>query len=1336
MYGIHGIVARAKIQLLGVQEVAAIAGVKSQAVANWRSRYPDFPRPVAELSTGPVFNEPEVRRWLTKAKPQAQPPRLSAAVEAGHLIAWADRRTAQAELPRLLRRLVCATVRTAQRVDFPAGDAVQKGGWDGVVESASVDQFVPLGCSAWELSTQKDSRRKAEREYVKRKRDPRNLEPSKTTFVFVTPRRWWKGKREWIDAKRREGFWADVNVYDADDLEQWIEMAPSVQPWVAALVGAQRAGLRTAEQVWEAWSSRTEPPLSIPLITAGREEMVERIRSWLAAPPAALALRAESREEALAFGAATILSLSLSGEEWYAHLARTVVVDRSDLWFDLIHGQRPVVLVAAFDDAESIPRAIERGHHVLLPLDLNAMPPRDAVRLPQLGREKLAAALQEIGLRGDDAKRVARESAGRSDVLVRRLNRVAGVALPPWARPGAGRTLAPFRLAGAWDDYFAADRAVVGRLAHRQPSEVEDVLKSWEHVSDTPIRLDGKVWHWCSPEDSWDLLAPYLTETDLAVLRQVSVEVLGAHDPRCGVSPDERRVAPLTGKVSAYSDHLRHGLANTLALMATRGVEGATSGQDWANLIITDLFHDAHNWRLWASLSQLLPTLAEAAPEVFLNAVRSLVGTTDALRHIFAEEGLSGGSPHTGLLWALETLAWRPEYLSQVTCMLGELAAFDPGGRLANRPIRSLREIFLGWCPQTTASLESRIEALDVLSAKQSGVGWELMLSLLVVWAGDTAFPTHRPRWREWLSGWDADAASGSFWATVEAAGDRLIRCVGTDVNRWVALIPKLASLMPQHRDAAVVQLVDLAGRQALDNRVREVIRELLHRHRSFPDAKWALPPDIVDQLGGVYETLEPTDSTGRFLWLFSAKPGLPNPPEGGWRQEEEALKRARIDAMTAILELGGVAAVREFVEVIEPAYVHLAAAATIEANTREDIIFELLDSTLGSQNPTLRTFGVSLVNASFLAQNWTWVANLLSTRANTWNEPHRVDFACGLPFEGRTWDLVASWGTGAEHAYWRSIGPGFVADVENDGRRALEQLLGANRPQTALRVAAYAVHGADKCRFLPTRLLARVLQQVGRDNLNSEEGGRTDGMLEYHVQQVLEIIKQAGDIDRKELIDLEWLFLPLLRWGDHQPTALHQALVDDPKFFASVVSLVYRREGDVDQEPEIPSDQAARSERAWDLLRSWATMPGTKDDGTADPEYLRTWVIAAREACSSAGRAAVGDQEIGQALAHAPIGADGGWPHEAVRIVLREVNSREIETGLLVGVLNKRGVHWRSITDGGAQEREIAARYWNYAGLLQGAWPETAAILRRIAQCYETDARREDLDTSQRLLE
>lgn len=51
-------------QLVGVAEVADFSKVTKQAVVNWRLRYDDFPRPVQELQSGPVWERERVEAWV------------------------------------------------------------------------------------------------------------------------------------------------------------------------------------------------------------------------------------------------------------------------------------------------------------------------------------------------------------------------------------------------------------------------------------------------------------------------------------------------------------------------------------------------------------------------------------------------------------------------------------------------------------------------------------------------------------------------------------------------------------------------------------------------------------------------------------------------------------------------------------------------------------------------------------------------------------------------------------------------------------------------------------------------------------------------------------------------------------------------------------------------------------------------------------------------------------------------------------------------------------------------------------------------------------------------
>jgi len=210
-------------------------------------------------------------------------------------------------------------------------------------------------------------------------------------------------------------------------------------------------------------------------------------------------------------------------------------------------------------------------------------------------------------------------------------------------------------------------------------------------------------------------------------------------------------------KEPLYSGTLREGIAQTLILIAVFGddakISVSTIAQTWVDNIVQELIQKA-DWRLWHSLSDVLPLIAEASPSSFMDAVEfSLSHDNPPIMGMFSEteDALTSSSAHPSLLWALEGLAWSPQLLGRVTLILGKLARLDPDGKLSNRPANSLRTIFLLWLPHTHACLEKRLEAIDTLMDREPEMGWQLLIALMPR-SHDSCSPTHRLRWRQFYA--------------------------------------------------------------------------------------------------------------------------------------------------------------------------------------------------------------------------------------------------------------------------------------------------------------------------------------------------------------------------------------------------------------------------------------------------------------------------------------------------------------------------------------------------------------------------------------------------------
>jgi hypothetical protein len=1251
-------------------------------------------------------------------------------VDASDLERWADRRDAQQQFPLLVRRLIHATGRGVRKLHVRAGEGVQLEGWDGTVEVDEGNAHVPTGSSAWELGVGKAPGTKANEDYAKRSAEPGPADPSRTTFVFATPRRW-NGKEAWAAEKRSDAVWSDVRVLDADDFEAWLQSAPAVHVWLSILLGKHPQGVLDLATFWDDWVAATQPPLSPGLMLAGRDEVAERVVAFAAGQTGAQAVRCDSREEVVAFFAAAVAKLP--EEDQGPVMSRSVIVREDRAWQQLLDSPSPLLLVPLFD-TPNVAGAVRRGHSVLVPLGAGDPEGTGEILVPRLPRQAARDALVQMGVHEDRAWEMAGLARRSLTALRRHLAAVPVVRTPVWAMPEHVRDVLPVLLAGQWNTQRAGDREVLAKLAQEPHDEFVKRMTRWTNAEDPPVRRSGSVWFAASRHDLWRLAARHLTPADMERFSEAVLRVLGSVDPQFDLEEDRRWMAGALGHTSPYSGVLREGLADTLAIMGAHGdavfPSAGLSARDSAAVSVRELVEHANqDWRIWASLSHVLPRLAEAAPDQFLSAVEAgSRGDTPVLRHLFTDQtdAFFSSSPHTGLLWALETLAWDPEHLPRAALALARLAAIDPGGKLANRPAKSLREIFLGWHPQTMATLEQRVQVIERLREREPSVAWKLMCALLPEHHG-VAMNTATPRWREWLPDAKPAPTMGEYRSLVRAVVDRLLLDVGRDAMRWQRLVQALEVIPADAHEAVVTKLGELepAGLEATTRRaIWNALRELVARHRAHPDAGWVLPNERVDQLDELRARFTPDDLVTQHGWLFTHWPDLPTAGFGDdWRAREEAIAKERVSAAKAVYEGLGLAGLRELARQAKEPFFVGAAASDISLAERD--VLELLTEDVGSADMALAGFGNGYVAGLFRTRGWEWARETLREHGGSWPPERRAAFIGALPHSEHAWDLASQCGGETEATFWRHKPP-FGLEDHSACVRAAEKYLEHGRALSAVDVLA--VYRKDAPGGLPVDLVFAVLEAAIRA---LDEGQQMNQMFGYHVAQLTRELEKAEGPAEARLARLEWAYLPLLNRHDRTPTILHRELKRNPSFFSQVLALIYRAEGE--ERRELTAEEHARWRVANELLDSWKSVPGSEDGPELDAAALREWVAEARRLTAACGRGPIGEHEIGKMLTHAPAGPGGEWPHPAVCEIIETVASGEMERGFEIAVYNSRGVVTKHPAAGGDQERALADHYQKMAAAVSTKSPRTAAMLRRIAESYRRDAVREDTDAELR---
>ena len=201
------------------------------------------------------------------------------------------------------------------------------------------------------------------------------------------------------------------------------------------------------------------------------------------------------------------------------------------------------------------------------------------------------------------------------------------------------------------------------------------LLNKWRNFEESPILKIGDTWRLVSPLDLWTTLAPNLTQINLQQLHECFSLAFSNGNPI--IEPkDKDDFISFYNKKRRFSSWAREGLTQSLILVGRFGdglnMPISSNHQLWVDKIIHELLFNSKG-ELWISIDHELPLISEASPISFLKAVNnSLEKEQPEIMEMFKEYNnyLSPSSNHTGLLWALERLAWIPEYLREVGLIL------------------------------------------------------------------------------------------------------------------------------------------------------------------------------------------------------------------------------------------------------------------------------------------------------------------------------------------------------------------------------------------------------------------------------------------------------------------------------------------------------------------------------------------------------------------------------------------------------------------------------------------------------------------------------------------
>ena len=1246
-------------------------------------------------------------------------------IQAQQIENWASGIRARRRLPVLLRILINSTGIGLEKIDFPGNDDAERAGWDGVVEAERANPWIPQGSSGWEFGCSEDIKRKADKDFGKRTRSVPESERRAATFVFVTPRRW-AGKNDWEKGRREERQWNDVRVFDASDLEQWIEQSIPAQIWFAHETGIPSQGVFSLEKCWEHWQADCEPALVPSLFDQALMESKNRVKHWLAAPPGeALKIAADSTAEALAY-----LHVVFSEEEppFEKNRDRVAVFKQPGILPDLLSAESDLIVVSTSPETERELAPYRKSLKTILVYSQNMANVNPDISLKPLNYFALDASLKEMGFDRDDVDRYRRECGYSLTVLRRRLSRLPEVRSTRWAGTEHAENLIPMVFAGAWNSNNETDNSLVSKLAGRM--DVESEIRRLSRIEDSPVWSFDSYRGVKSKIDALFAVSESVTESHIERFLQVAKIVLSEDDPAFDLPEEQQWLAALHGKSREISDMLRASVIGSFVLLAVHGDGlfreriGFDIKARVRNMIREQL--KPLTARNLEDQCDALPAYAEAAPDAFLSIIeRGLLeenrGKEEVLE-LFRPASTSSptSSAKVEMLWALESLAWSGEYLARVVKILARFAEEEMVDSYPNSATNSLAAIFRSWMPQTSAPVDERIEVFNrLLEGRQDDVGWFLCLEQLST-GHRTGHYSNKPKWRTDGHGHGAPVTESENRKFIQNAARKaldwnshtketlaeLVQSVGPPTEIPYEWLPEIWKLVENWHNDQTTSDSDRAW-------LCEIMRVSVD-FRVFPEAQ------------KTFELLKSSDPVLKHRWLFRefavprVKEDFDNLKFGDFHEYAEKIKEQRMSALNEIHSERGVDGLIELARYGEGQIVIGGLSVRIDSfndNEAKALVLKALDCVTEETSHQMER----LITGTLGGLEDACRESILGEFSETIHEKMFLKVLLLAPFGRGTWKLVNKLPVEGRLRYWKEVSLQMVYDPF-EANEAVERLIQVKRPREAVFLLEYDLKSVEPRRVL--RLLEAIVK-IG----NEEQKNYQANLDRRFVEEALKYLDERADIPSAQILNLEFEFVNFLERSERGMQVLEKKINDHPELFAEMVVLAYRRDdGQEDKSPSSVPENVVKN-RAWKMYRSIRAirhLPGRDEFGNLNTERLTRWVFDVRRRCERRGRLNMGDFCIGSLLSNSPEGDDGIWPFEPVRDALEKVYSEHLGKGFTLGGYDSSRIHTGL---GGDPERAIENRHKEWAQRIQYSHPKTSKMLREIAEHYSDLGRHYDME-------
>lgn len=850
-------------------------------------------------------------------------------------------------------------------------------------------------------------------------------------------------------------------------------------------------------------------------------------------------------------------------------------------------------------------------------------------------------------------------------------------------------------LFGKWNEKNPNDQKIIEKFSSMTYEQFIEQFRLIAKTENDFIFKSG-VWKINNRTKYIEYYALDFYKEDFDNFNSIIVEILTEKHPKLDLSSDKRHMFNLYNKNTKYSDEIRNGVAETLVIVEFLKNNFKNCKIDASNFVILVIREILENssWYTWASLDNLLPFLAEAAPSEYLNQFEEYISRDMERKILFEKEtDITIYNYSTSIYWSLELIAWNTDYCVRVCMILSELAKED------EKAIDHIVNIILPWYPNTFAPSSFRLTIVENIVKKDINIGWRVLKKIM---PGETSYavPTYKPKYIN-VPTEDITITNEEYYKQIDLYLNLMIKYCKTSDERLLDLIDLLDNVSKSNFDKICDYLKTskiISKNDRSKYKLWDKLERLVYWIKKHSDIKDDIKSEMIEKINAVIKYLKPNDDLYVISRLFKKDVWELIEDYENYDLSEKKLHELQLKSVNKLYLNEGTSSLIKLSKVVEDPYSlgMIVAKLNISKDDEINIILSNLD-----KSSYLIEFAKGYVYNKYNISNAEYDDNLISNLSVV----AKINFLLMMPYNLVTFKNVEQLLGSDYKKYWKKVDIRFIND-EEVLKYSISKLMEVQRYERVLWMYRLSAHNNKTIKY-DSNIILTCLESIHND------------FNQFDIREAIKDLQKEKNVDTNRLFYIEWKFLPLLNHGDYRPITMERVISSDANRYSEILQLAFKEHSKNKDASNIDLNIATNAYR---LLHQWKLVPGTNNDGYVDSNKLKIWYENMKEVCKEKDRLEVGLSYFGKVLFHSPKDKSGFWIDKTVADIIN--NNEIIRDGYKTEAFNSVGVvNW---DENGTEYCEKSDEYKERAKTTELAgYYNFATSLREISTNFEFHAER-----------